>query len=238
MSQFTAVGLGTGPLGAISRDALEGLRTADEIYCPRSRNCSESHARGRLVHIDDFNADFVEYPLAMQDGGEALREDYRRAAETISETVRSDRNVAAVSVGDPTIYSTLGPLVEVVSEYLPADRIRTVPGISSIQLAASRLNRPLVQHDQHFALVPLDDDTDLSGDLFSRFGTIAFTKINRGFDRLIDRLNAVDRLETSWLFERLGTDGERVELLSELDPDHRPPYFSLVLTLEEVSLWD
>lgn len=237
-ADFSAVGLGSGSPGSISREAIDCLRSADEIFCPRSRSATSSHAHGRLDDIDRFDAKIIEYPLAMKSGGEDLREDYVSAAGSIGESVENDRDVAAVTVGDPFLYSTLGPLVEAVSERLPSDCIRTVPGISSIQAAAVRLNRPLVQRDQQFGLIPLRSGCDLSPDLFGRFQTIAFTKVNRDFERLWTRLKTEGRLDTSYLLERLGSDRETVRQFSEIDATYNSPYFSLVLSFEEPGPWD
>lgn len=232
-SAFAAVGLGTGPSTAVSRSALTALRKSDEIYCPRSRNSAVSHSRERLVEIEDFPGELIEYPLAMQEGGDPLRKDYREAAESIYQTLSKGQNATAVTVGDPFFYSTLGPLLDEITNHLSPEKVRTIPGVCSVQTAASKLNRPLVQGMERFAMVPVSAPLDLSESLFDQFETIAFTKVNRDFDRLIGEIGRRDRLDSSYLFERLGSDRETVKPLSELEGPYDPPYFSLVLSFRE-----
>ncbi|MFB6344731.1 MAG: precorrin-2 C(20)-methyltransferase [bacterium] len=237
-AKFSAVGLGTGPPESISRRAHRILTQAREIYCPKSRNSSVSHSRRRLNEIQSFSGDLIEYPLAMQEGDQSLREDYHRAAREIESSVKEGRSVAAVTVGDPSLYSTLGPLVEATSERLPDESIRTIPGTSSIQTAASILGRPLAQRDQRFGIIPLKESPELSDDLFGQFETLAFTKVSRGFKPLVNRLADVGRSESSYLFERLGSESEAVHLLSEINSSRKVPYFSLVLSFEDSGPWD
>lgn len=237
-ADLAAVGLGTGSAGAVSRDALAALRAAEAIYCPRSRNGEVSYARRRLSRIDELDAEVIEYPLAMQDGGESLRNDYARTADRIVDTVEAGRSAAAVTVGDPFLYSTLGPLLEVLDDRLSEDRIRTVPGINSVQAAAARLKRPLVQKDERFGVIPLTGDRPLQNSLFDQFDTLAFTKVNRSFDRLRNQLADHGRLGSSFCFERLGTDDERIRRFPELGSDYDPPYFALVLSFRETDPWN
>jgi precorrin-2/cobalt-factor-2 C20-methyltransferase len=236
-TSFAAVGLGTGSPRKTSREALDVLRNSDAVYCPRSRAGNFSHARRFLDRLDSLSAEVVEYPLAMQKGGDSLRQDYRQAAREIGDALARDRRVAAVTVGDPSIYSTLGPLVETLTEIFPSVTVRTVPGISSIQEAVSRLNRPLVQGDEQFALIPLQESTELSDSLFNRFASLAFTKANRAFENLRSRLEKVERSESSYLFERLGTEEEEIRVVSETE-GKAPPYFSLVLSFGGSDRWD
>ncbi len=232
-----AVGLGTGSPENISREAFGVLQAVDVIYCPLSRNGTRSHAGSRLERIDDFRSEVFEYKLDIQEGGEALRNDYYTAARRIRHDIKSNRTVAAVSVGDPSLYSTLGPLTETVAEVLPQATIKTVPGVSSVQSAASKLNRPLVQREDRFALIPLDGSNDVATNLWERFETLAFTKVNRGFGRLMEKVRDAGRTETSYLFERLGTDREEIFSLSRLEAAYDPPYFSLVLSFAESGQW-
>jgi len=58
------------------------------------------------------------------------------------------RSVAFLTLGDSLTYSTYGYLLKIIKQKAPDIRVVSVPGITSYQAAASRLNTPLVEGDE------------------------------------------------------------------------------------------
>lgn len=226
---FYGVGLGAGSPGNVTRRALGLIRNADRIFCPKSQTADVSQARKKLESIDEFEAELVEYTLSMHSQDERLKAEYEETAKQISQSLEEGLLTLAVTVGDPFLYSTLGPLHSALESLVSSDRIETVTGINSLQAAASRLNRPLAQKDEKLGVIPLTGGNVPAESLFAGFDTLAFTKVSDCYDRLYSRLNTLDLLPSTYLFERLGTPDENIRRMDKLSDDRDPPYFSLVL---------
>ena len=82
------------------------------------------------------------------------RVQYRPGVEQIAADCRAGRDVAFITEGDPTLYSTAIPVWQLLSEIAPEIPIEIVPGVSSITAAAARVGWPLARKDEPFLVVP------------------------------------------------------------------------------------
>ena len=78
--------------------------------------------------------------------------------ERVWEKLQEGKDVAFVTEGDPMLYSTFIHMMRLMQERHPQAPIQVIPGISSINGAASRLGIPLADGDEHVAIVPARED--------------------------------------------------------------------------------
>jgi precorrin-2/cobalt-factor-2 C20-methyltransferase len=78
---------------------------------------------------------------------------WRQHALQIIETLKSGRDAAFLTLGDPLTYSTYGYMIRHILEQWPQAPICTVPGITSFQAAAAATNTPLVEGDESLLIV-------------------------------------------------------------------------------------
>ncbi len=138
-SRVSAVGIGPGNLDFLTPRGQQAIETADVVV--------------GFETVVEFVADLPDADL--------LTCGYRDEADTLesfAERVADGERGTAVLMGDPNHsgYQFLGKVEAAVEE-----SVRVVPGISSLQIAASRARTPM--EDSEF--VTLHKSGDLSGDL-------------------------------------------------------------------------
>ncbi len=89
-----------------------------------------------------------------------LREKWDETVNDVWEHLREGKHVAFVTEGDPLLYSTCIHFMRTMQMKYPDVSIEIVPGVSSINGAAARLQLPLADGDETIAIVPARDDYD------------------------------------------------------------------------------
>lgn len=155
MRKGTAFGVGVGPGDPelMTVKALRILREADVIAVP-GRKPEESAAyriAGQMVP-ELAGKEVVAVSMPMTKDREALRAGHREAAEKIKKYLSEGRDVAYITLGDPSIYSTFTYL----EPYLRAAGYETeiVSGVPSFCAAAARLHVPLAEWDEPLHILP------------------------------------------------------------------------------------
>ncbi|MDQ4011917.1 MAG: precorrin-2 C(20)-methyltransferase [Actinomycetota bacterium] len=232
------VGIGVGPgdpdlltVAAVREFAAAG-RVFVPVMAPDVAGRAEAVVRAHLTH------DRLErLVFALND--DVTRSQRRRhqrwdaAATRVVHHLREHGGTAAfATLGDPSVYSTFGYLAQTVRELLPTVRIRTIPGITAMQAAASAAAVTLVEGTESLTLLSLSrdfDTLDAALDAVSRRNaTVVAYKGGRRLTQLRERVEAAGALDRAWCAEHLGTPDERVTRLRETDA---AAYLSTVVVL-------
>ncbi len=150
------------------------------------------------------------------------------AARVVAHLRARGGSAAFATLGDPSVYSTFGYLSATVRELLPEVRIRTVPGITAMQAAASAAGLTLVEGTEPLTLLPLSGDLTVLDDALARGGTVVAYKGGRRLAALRARVAAAGALDRAWCAEHLGTPEERITPLACTDA---AAYLSTVVVL-------
>jgi precorrin-2/cobalt-factor-2 C20-methyltransferase len=150
------------------------------------------------------------------------------AARVVGHLREHGGSAAFATLGDPAVYSTFGYLAKTVHQLLPDIRIRTVPGITAMQAAASAANLTLVEGSEPLTLLPLSRDLATLDDALARGGAVVTYKGGRRLAQLRERVAAAGALERAWCAEHLGTSDERITPLAQTDA---AAYLSTVVIL-------
>ncbi len=164
------------------------------------------------------------------DGPQRRRQDCwdAAAARVVAHLREHGGSAAFATLGDPAVYSTFGYLAKTVRRLLPDIRIRTVPGITAMQAAASAANLTLVEGSEPLTLLPLSRDLAVLDDALARGGTVVAYKGGRRLAFLRERIAAAGALDRAWCAEHLGTADERITPLAQTDA---AAYLSTVVVL-------
>ncbi|MDR2339231.1 MAG: precorrin-2 C(20)-methyltransferase [Deltaproteobacteria bacterium] len=186
----TLYGLGVGPgdPDLLTIKAAKILNDVKIVYTASSTKNEYSLARNiASPHLKEgVEVENLEFPMTADEA--TLAQAWKENAVKVAGFLKSGRDAAFLTLGDCLTYSTYGYLLGSLSTILPEAKVVSVPGITSYQLAASRLNRPLCLHKEALTVISgTDDDPSLSG-LVDGSENLVIMKSYRGSDKVVKLL--------------------------------------------------
>src|SRR5690606_37364504 len=128
------------------------------IAYPKSRKGSKSYAHKIIeVYVNPNEKEMLGLVFPMTKDQAVLDKEWSNTAELVWEKLSQGKDVAFVTEGDPLFYSTFIHMMKLMTKKYPDVESKIIPGISSINGAASRLGLPLADGDEKFAIVPATD---------------------------------------------------------------------------------
>jgi precorrin-2/cobalt-factor-2 C20-methyltransferase len=230
--ELIGVGVGPGDPDLLTVAAVRELCSAGRVFvpvmAPGIAGRAETVVRAHLTHdrlerlVFALNDDV--------DGSQRRRHDcWDLAAARVVTHLRADAGTAVfATLGDPSMYSTFGYLAQTVRQLLPGVQIRTIPGITAMQAAASAAGLTLVEGSESLTLVPLSRDLATLGGALGSGGTVVAYKGGRHLALVRERVAAAGALDRAWCAEHLGTPDERITRLMET---RSAAYLSTVVVL-------
>ncbi len=147
---------------------------------------------------------------------------------TVSERLKKGLDMAFITIGDPTIYSTFFYLYDRLLEADPALDMEIIPGVSSITASAARARISLGLADEKIAVVPATYTENLR-EIFGAFDTVVLMKVHRVFRTVVGILAELGLAERAVYIVRAGMDDEQIftdiRHVREVDLN----YFSLMI---------
>jgi precorrin-2 C20-methyltransferase/precorrin-3B C17-methyltransferase len=226
--RFWAVGVGPGDPELLTLKAVRVLRLAHALYHagPREhegrawqiiQGLVRPESQVRVVRNESMNA--------LATGGSA---GYQCGVEQIAADCRAGLDVAFVTEGDPTLYSTASVVWQLLAEVAPEVPVEVVPGVSSVTAAAARVGWPLAQKDEPLAVVPAGYHAHELRPLLQAFPNVCLLKVPQALPELAAALEQLEPRREAVYVENLGTAQERItqDLASAAG---RKEYFALVL---------
>lgn len=169
--------------------------------------------------------EIVAIPMPMTKDEDKLRQYHAAGAEVIKKYLNEGKQVAFLTLGDPTVYSTYLYLHKrLLAEGYAAE---IVSGIPSFCAAAARLNIGLVEKAEALHVIPasypLEDALGLSG-------TKVLMKAGKKMGDVKQRLTA--HQAGAVMVENCGMPREKIYLKTEEIPD-AGSYYSLLIVKEQ-----
>jgi precorrin-2/cobalt-factor-2 C20-methyltransferase len=153
---------------------------------------------------------------------------WKQAVAAVYDRLRAGLDGAFITIGDPTIYSTFFYIYESLLALDQNLEIEIIPGVSSINAAASRAGISLGLGDGRIAILPGTYTDDLA-DVLAKFDTVVLMKVYRVFDKLLAVLEWMGLIDRAVYVSGAGMIGEKVirNLLDVKEEDLN--YFSMVI---------
>ncbi len=221
--KFYGVGVGPGDPRLLTLRAVEVLQSVDIVAIPKSRHDRESVAWEIARRHYRAQTELLELEMPMTSDQGILQQAWQTGAQTILSRLNSGLNVAFITIGDPSLYSTYSYLLTYLRPHLSPKQIETVPGISAMSAAAARINVPLALGDEPLLVLPGTDDIGRFLDL----PNLVILKVSRNLPDVAQSLTGSER--EAVLFTRIGQDGEEIRALNELAETEKVDYLSLLL---------
>lgn len=147
------VGVGPGDPRLMTILAVETIRSCPVIAAPLhggERGVAYQIARGM---IDDLDVkEYVGFRVPMSKDRNVLTEAYQRAAADIIGKLREGKDVACLTLGDPTIYSSYIYLHRIVQA--SGFRTEIISGVPSFCAVSAKLGDSLVDREEQLHVIP------------------------------------------------------------------------------------
>ncbi|MEH7355961.1 precorrin-2 C(20)-methyltransferase [Neobacillus drentensis] len=216
----TLYGLGVGPGDPelITVKAFRKLKESPVIAYPKKQKGSKSYAQRIIeVYFQPNEKEMLGLVFPMTKDSATLDRKWTETVESVWEKLQAGKDVAFVTEGDPLLYSTFIHMMRLMQEKHPEVPIEVVPGISSINGAASRLGIPLADGDEHVAIVPARDDYETMKKVIEENDCVIFIKVAKVIDLMLAVLRDLDLLHKASVVTKVTSDEEIIWQADELE---------------------
>ncbi len=216
----TLYGLGVGPGDPelITVKAYRKLKESAVIAYPKKQKGSKSYAQKIIdVYFQPNEKEMLGLVFPMTKHEETLAVKWTETVESVWERLQEGKDVAFVTEGDPLLYSTFIHMMRLMQELHPDVPIEVVPGISSVNGAASRLGLPLADGDEHVAIVPARDDYEAMKKVIESNDCVIFIKVAKVINLMLKVLRELNLLDKASVVTRVTSKEEIIWKTDELE---------------------
>ncbi|ABX41750.1 precorrin-2 C(20)-methyltransferase [Lachnoclostridium phytofermentans] len=219
------VGVGPGDPELLTIKAVRILKEADILAVPgeeKESSVAYKIASQSVKEIDNKKIISIHMPMTKDE--KRLEESHNNGAGEIISYLEQGKNVAFLTLGDPTIYSTYIYLHKIVSERGYETEI--ISGIPSFCAVAAKLNQGLVEKNEQLHVVPSSYDIK---DAMELSGTKVLMKSGKKISSVVEHLKTLNCQAS--MVENCGMENERIyQSLDEIKDD--AGYYSLIIVKE------
>jgi precorrin-2/cobalt-factor-2 C20-methyltransferase len=159
----------------------------------------------------------------------ALMQAWQTAADRVWEYLVQGQDVAFVSEGDVSFYSTFTYLAQTLQQSYPEAIVQTIPGICSPMAAAAALGIPLTIRAQKLTVLPaLYSVTDLETALKTA-DVVVLMKVSSVYAQVWSILQQHGLLHQSYVVERATRSDQKIYADLRGQSDLKLHYFSLLI---------
>jgi precorrin-2/cobalt-factor-2 C20-methyltransferase len=204
------IGVGPGDSELLTLKAVRILSEIPVICSPRSAPNKESIALSIVSPVIEERKDFkdltvLEPVFPMTEDSLTLEKHWDEASELIANHLNKGLDVAFITLGDPSIYSTFSYVQKrLENSYF----IEIIPGIPSFAACASSIKKPLVEKDEVLIVVPKIKESFES--LMENGDTIALMKTSRNKKELEKKINHQEREKEIYSVENCTMKNEKI----------------------------
>lgn len=203
--KLIGIGVGPGDTELLTLKAANILKTVPVVFSPKSAKEKESIAlsivRPILKERKDYKRLMIVEPIfPMIEDKKELEKIWDSASEMIAQYLNSGRDVAFITLGDTSIFSTYS---YVQKRLIDSYEIETVPGITSFTACAAAKNEALVEQNDILTVVPKIDDR--LEEVLEYSDSIVLMKASRNTSKLESAIEAKNRPKKNLFCSKLYT---------------------------------
>lgn len=160
---------------------------------------------------------------------QVLTQSWQAAAAQVWTILSQGQDIAFLSEGDVSFYSTFTYLAQTLQALHPEAIVQTIPGICSPLAAAAVLGVPLTIRDQRLVVLPALYNVNELEAVLAWADVVVLLKVNSVYEQVWAILQKHQLLEQSYVIERATLPDQRVYAGLGDYPSLELPYFSLLL---------
>lgn len=227
MGKLYGVGVGPGDPELITLKAKNILESVDVIAVPITSKDKESVALKIASRFICEKSSIIELEFPMSQDSKVLSDSWEKASDIVSEKLEKGFNVAFITLGDPTVYSTYIYLHKIIIKKGFAAEI--VPGVTSFCASAAKAGISLAEGRESFAIIPSVYENDKLSEIFDSFDNVVLMKASRSITDLKTLLKDKDLIKNTVVVSNCGMDGEYIEYGSRNEDSEKLGYFTTVI---------
>lgn len=225
MAKLYGIGVGPGDSELLTLKGARLIKECDVIALPKSgqkRNVAYEIAKGAIPQIDE--KEIVEVHMPMTRDNAKLNEAHQNGAAVIGDILDQGKDVAFLTLGDPTVYSTYCYVHNLVIK--SGHEAEIVPGVPSFCAVAAKLNEGLTEAKEGLHIIPASYDG--LEEALELKGTKVLMKSGSKLGKVKELIEEKCPDETVRMVEKCGMEGEKIyNSLDEIDED--ASYFSVLV---------
>ncbi|MEP2203380.1 MAG: SAM-dependent methyltransferase, partial [Tateyamaria sp.] len=135
-------------------------------------------------------------------------------------------DVVVLCEGDPFFY---GSFMHLYTRLKDNADVEVVPGITGMSAAWTATEAPITWGDDVLSVLM---GTLPSDDLVRHMGAadaLVIMKIGRNFSKICEALKVAGKFDAAVMVEFAAMEGQTVQPLRDVFPDHKAPYFSIII---------
>lgn len=168
----------------------------------------------------------TEIPVSDPRYNEILSAFYAECTDALMALTGHGDDVVVLCEGDPFFY---GSFMHLYERLKGKTAVEVVPGITGMSAAWTASGAPITWGDDILTvLMGTLPEAELA-DHMAQADALVIMKIGRNFSKICDALKAAGKFDAAWLVEFAAMDGQTVQKLADVSPDHKAPYFSIIL---------
>lgn len=208
--KLIGIGVGPGDTELLTLKAAKVLKTVPVVFSPKSAKEKESIALSIVRPILEERKDYkrlmlVEPIFPMIEDKDELEKIWNSAAEMIAQYLDSGRDVAFITLGDTSVFSTYSYVQKrLINRY----EIETIPGITSFTACAAARNKALVEQNQILTVVPKIDDR--LEQILEYSDSIVLMKASRNTSDLEAKIEEKDRKKEIYSVQNCTRENEKM----------------------------
>jgi len=233
MGTFYGIGVGPGDPELITMKAIRILQRVDVVYAAASTKNSHSLAVSiAKPHIPEATPiQRLSFPMTTDRA--VTQQAWEVNADTIYKSLSKGDDVAFLTLGDPMTYSTYGYVLRYMNRIDAKLPVVTVPGITSYQAAAARLNVPLVEGEESLLVVSGAMGGDRLRQQTIKPENVVFLKAYRNVEDITRAIGEADADYRCMGVSKCGQADEKIMFdLEELET-RSPDYWTLIIAKQK-----
>lgn len=227
LGTFYGLGVGPGDPELLTIKARRLLEKVPVVAAPRSKG-EEGLALSIVRPFLAPGTRVLELDFPMTAQPELLELAWEKSAELVLAELRQGRDVAFVTLGDPSLYSTYGYLVERLRQKERNLPLTTIPGVSSFSAAAAATGTALAEGRAGLAILSSFDEGEFLR-VLEFFDSVVLFKVARHLPRIKELLESKNLADQAILVSRLGLPGEAIYPSLKDWPGEKVDYLSTLI---------
>ena len=213
MAKFYSVGVGAGDGSYITLGALRALEQADIIAVPVKKYGEKSTALEIIrKEFDTDKKEISELEFRMSGDTKVREESRRNSSEKIISALKDGKDVAMITLGDVSVYSTCTYVHNAVKN--AGFELEIIPGITSFCAAADKAQISLCEGNESVAIIP-SLKSNLLEKYIADFDTVVIMKSGKDTDVISDILKKYGLENNAIVSSCIGMENEVIEKIQK-----------------------